>query len=388
MTTPPLSWPACSESDPIARPAIGLLRATWGTVPRVETVLVTGAAGTVGNYVVGLAEAAGYAVVANDLNARGLRQPTRGRIVAGDLLLPEVRARALKGVEHVIHTAALLDSAAHAAALTQTNTELVRLLYEDAAAHGAQRFVHMSTCMLYAAGGRGALSEASETAARGPHGASKLGAEVFLRAHGRGDGPAWTILRAAPVYGRRGRHFAASLLVIGPVLRLLSPVLPRVSGGPLHTFVHAEDVARALLFALRDVRTHHGIYNVADDDAIPLGERLSLTFDAYGLRTVRAGELPAWMLSLAERGARTPGVAAAVDAGALALWRAVVLRHQLKPALRPRLDREAVTLLGGDLVIDTSRLRALGFRPKADRFADGWASVLRWYQAEGWVPRY
>ncbi len=354
----------------------------------METVLVTGAAGTVGNYVVGLAEAAGYTVVASDINALGLRQPTRGRIVTGDLLDADVRARALEGVDHVIHTAALLDATADTEALGRVNTDLVRLLYEDAARLRLQRFVHMSTCMLYAAKSAQPLTEDAETAARGPHGLSKLGAEAFLRGHGRGDGPAWTILRAAPVYGRRGRHFAASLLVIGPVLRLMSPIVPRVTGGPRHTFVHAEDVARALLFALREPRTQYGIYNVADDDAISLGDRLALTFDAYGLRSMRAGELPSWLLALSDRGARSPAAVGAVDTAALALWKAVVLRHRLKPALRPRLDREAVTLLDDDLVIDTSRLRALGFKPKAPRFAEGWASVLRWYQAEGWVPRY
>ncbi len=354
----------------------------------METVLVTGAAGTVGNYVVGLAEAAGYAVVACDVNARGLRQPTRGRIVLGDLLDPQVRARALEGVDHVVHTAALLDATADTEALGRVNTELVRLLFEDAARLGLARFVHMSTCMLYAAHQTQPLTEDAETAARGPHGLSKLGAEAFLRGRGRGDGPAWTILRAAPIYGRRGRHFAASLLVIGPLLRMISPIVPRVSGGPRHTFVHAEDVARALLFALREPRTQYGIYNVADEDAISLGDRIALTFDAYGLRSLRAGELPGWLLALSGRGARQPGAVAAIDATVLAMWKAVVLRHGLKPALRPRLDREAITLLDDDLVIDSSRLRALGFRPKAPRFAEGWASVLRWYQAEGWVPRY
>jgi nucleoside-diphosphate-sugar epimerase len=354
----------------------------------VETVLVTGAAGTVGNYVVGLAEAAGFAVVANDLNARALRQPTRGRAFPGDLRDPGVRARALEGVDHIVHTAALLDSTAETTELSRINTELVEDLFDDAARRKVKRFVHMSTCMLYAPDQRGPLSEDAETAARGPHGLSKLGAEAFLRGRGRGDGPAWTILRAAPIYGRRGRHFAASLLVIGPLLRLFTPLVPRISGGPRHTFVHAEDVARALLFALTDPRTQYGTYNVADDDPLPLGERISYTFDAYGLRSIRTGELPQFMLSLADRAARTPGAIQAVDTAVLAMWKAVVVRHGLKPALRPRLDREAVTLLDDELVIDTSRLAALGFKPRHAKFAQGWAEVLRWYQAEAWVPRY
>ena len=72
----------------------------------------------------------------------------------------------------------------------------------------------------------------------------------------------------------------------------------------------------------------------------------------------------------------------------LALWRAVVARYRLKAALRPRLDREAVTLFDNELVIDSSRLRALGFKLRHPSFAAGWSDVLRWYQAENWVPRY
>lgn len=354
----------------------------------METVLVTGAAGTVGNYVVRLCEAAGFAVVATDQNMRGMRQPTRGRMVAGDLTDPAVRAQALEGVDHVIHTAALLDASADASVLGRVNTELVVELFEAAALRDVKRFVHMSTCMLYAPRQGRALSEDAPTAPRGPHGLSKLGAEAFLRGRGRGDGPAWTILRAAPIYGRRGRHFASSLLVAGPLLRLFTPVVPRVSGGPRHSFVHAEDVARALLFALTDARTHYGTYNVADDDPLPLGERLAQTYEAYGLRSVGVGGVPELLLQFANRTARTPGALRAFDASVLGLWQAVVVRHRLKAALRPRLDREAVTLLGDDLVIDTSRLRELGFRPRHARFGTAWRDVLRWYQAEEWVPRY
>lgn len=349
---------------------------------------MTGAAGTVGNYVVGLCEAAGYAVVAADANARGIRTPTRGRVEPGDLTDRSVRQRALAGVDHVVHTAALLDATAAAVGLGRVNTDLVADLYEEAAALGVKRFIHMSTCMLYAPGSRGLLNEDAATAPRGAHGLSKLGAEAFLRGRGRADGPAWTILRAAPLYGRRGRHFAASLLVVGPLLRLFSPIVPRVGGGPRHHFVHAEDVARALLFALQDDRTKHGIFNVADDDPLPLGERIGQTFDAYGIRSARVGQLPGFVASFARASARTPGTLRALDLSVLTLWRSVVARHGLKPALRPRLDREAVTLFDNDLLIDSARLRGLGFQLRHPRFAAGWAETLRWYQAENWVPRY
>ena len=47
-----------------------------------------------------------------------------------------------------------------------------------------------------------------------------------------------------------------------------------------------------------------------------------------------------------------------------------------------------MALLHEDLVIDASALRALGFAPRHDKFSEGFRDVLRWYQAERWVPRY
>lgn len=352
------------------------------------TVLVTGAAGTVGSHVVGLLEASGSRVIASDSNAAGIRTPVRGEVRPGDLTDDRFVASVVKGCDHVVHTAALLSATADPASLAKVNTDVVMRLYEAADAAKVKRFLHVSTAMLYGVDQRGALAETAEVAPRGPFGLSKHAAEAFLRGRASGSGPAWTILRASPIYGRRGRHFAASLLAIGPVLRLFSPVLPRPRGGPRGTMVHAEDVARALGFALGRDDTAYEIYNVADDDPLPLGDRFSETFRAYGLSTVPTGKLPAPVLRGLARIFDAPGAYQTADMWALALWRMVVLRHGLKPALRPRLDREALTLLHGDLVLDSSKLRALGWAPRFPKFAEGFAEVLRWYQAERWVPRY
>jgi nucleoside-diphosphate-sugar epimerase len=354
--------------------------------PRQETVLVTGAAGTVGNYVVPLLEAGGYRVVANDLGASGVQQPVRGEVRAGDLRDHDTVERLMRGVDHVIHTAAILDVGAPPEVLREMNTDVVERLYDAAARAGVKRFVHISTAMLYAEHEKGPRTEEAEIAPRGPHGESKLGAEEILRAHQ--DGPAWTILRAAPLYGRRGRHFAAALLAVGPVTRLVTPVLPRPSGGPVATLVHAEDVARAAVFVLDRDDTRFETFNVADEDALALGDRVAETYRAYGLPTVPAGELPRSVLDRLGKLFVQPGAYHAADGVALGAWKLVVLRHGLKPALRVRLDREAMTLLYDDLVVDSSKLRALGWLPRYPRFAEGWRQVLRWYQAERWVPRY
>jgi nucleoside-diphosphate-sugar epimerase len=351
------------------------------------TILVTGAAGTVGNYVVPLAEAAGYRVIANDLTAKGVQQPVRGEVRPGDLRDRDFVETLVRGCDHVIHTAAILDVGAQADVLREVNTRVVERLFDASKKAGVKRFVQISSAMLYAPGQKGELTESSAIEPRGEHGNSKLEAESLLRAHDK-SAPAWTILRAAPLYGRRGRHFAAALLAVGPVTRLVTPVLPRPKGGPTATLVHAEDVARAAVFVLDREEAAFETYNVADEDALTLGDRVLETYRAYGLPTLPAGELPRGVLDRVGKLFVQPGAYQAADTAALAMWRMVVLRHGLKPALRVRLDREALTLLYDDLVIGAQKLRALGWMPRYPRFAEGWRQVLRWYQAEGWVPRY
>lgn len=354
----------------------------------MKTILVTGARGTVGNYVVGLAEAAGYRVIVSDVEKGGLRAPVRGEVRAADLRDPEVYAGLVKGCDFVVHTAAQLSVSADAGELAKTNTDAVVNLYEAAQAEGVKRFVHISMAMLYATEpGRPAV-EGDPLEPRGPYGLSKHAAEVYLRSHEGPPALPWTILRAAPIYGRRGRHFAASMLAIGPLMRLFTPVLPKPAGGPLGTMVHAEDVARAALFVLERDECAFEVYNVSDGDVLPLGDRIGITFEAYGLRSLPATKVPPPVWKGLFRTFSMPPLYRGADLGALAGWKYVVARYGLKAALRPRFDPEATTLLYRDLVVDSGKLRALGFEPRFSDFRKGWAEVLRWYQAESWVPRY
>ncbi len=347
-----------------------------------KTVLVTGAAGTVGTYVAALAGAKGHRVIATDVRATAIRLPVRGETRVADLTDATQLPSLVKGCDAVIHTAALLNVAADPAALSVVNTEAVMNLYRAAAEAGVQRFVHLSGARLYGAQ-PGPMDEQAPLAPRGPYALSKLAAEVFLRE--QETGPDWTILRAAPIYGRRGRHFAASLLAVGPILKLTMPLLPRFSGGPMGTMAHAEDVARALLFVLDRPDAAGRVLNVSDGDAVSIGERLSLTFDAYQLRTSSvASAFGTWLgkFGSIERVYRV------FDRMGMAGWRAVVARHGLKHALRPRFDREVLELVHEDLVVDASALREMGWTPRFQRFEAGWSEVLRMYQAERWVPRY
>jgi nucleoside-diphosphate-sugar epimerase len=342
----------------------------------------------VGNYVVGLAEAAGYRVVVSDIDSRGLRAPVRGEVRAADLRDESVFASLVKGCDFVVHTAAQLSVSADAAELSKTNSDAVVRLYEAAQAAHVKRFVHISTATLYAAPITAPVDESHPLEPRGPYGLSKHAAELYLRGRDGAPSMPWTILRAAPIYGRRGRHFAASMLAVGPLLALASPVVPKPAGGPLGTMVHAEDVARAALFVLERDACAFEVYNVSDGDVLALGDRLGITIDAYGLRSFESGVLPQALWEAAGKVFALSAAYRGADLAALAGWKYVVARYGLKPALRPRLDREAMTLLYQDLIVDAEKMRALGWKPRFDDFRKGWTEVLRWYQAEDWVPRY
>lgn len=352
----------------------------------IQTVAVTGAAGTVGNYVVPLLEAQGLRVIASDLTPKGVPIPVRGEVRAGDLRDRDFVGRLLEGCDAVIHTAALLDVGASPDALHEVNVQVVADLIDAASGLGLSRFVQLSSATLYRSEDATPLTEDAPVEPRGDYGRSKLEAERLLRAHE--GAPSWTILRPAPLYGRRGRHYAAALLAVGPIMRLVTPVLPRPAGGPVATLVHAEDVARAAVFVLGQEDCANQIYNVADEDALTLGERVTETMRAYGLPTVSTGSLPRNVLDRIAKLFTKPGAYHAADRVGLAAWRLVVMRHGLKSALRVRLDQEALSLLHDDLVVDASRLRELGWLPRYPRFGEGWRQVLRWYQAERWVPRY
>lgn len=352
----------------------------------MSTILVTGARGTVGTYTVGLAEAAGHRVIVSDLDSRGLRAPVRGEIRPADLRDPAVYDALVRGVDVVVNAAAERSVGASAEELSRVNTESVARLFEASARAKVKRFIHISSATNYQLPTSGPVREDTPIAPRGPLGISRHAAEVYL--HGRADGPAWTILRPAPIYGPRGRHFASSLLAFGPLVRLGGPFVLRPIGGPLGTMVHAEDVARAALFVMDNPASHRAVFNVADGDVMTLGERLAVTLDAYGIKSYSVGEKAGMVFRRSMKAFDKDLVHTFADASSVRLWSYVVARYGLKPALRPHLDREMMALLHEDLVVDAGALRALGYVPRHQRFEDGFRDVLRWYQAERWVPRY
>ncbi|MFE6865791.1 NAD-dependent epimerase/dehydratase family protein [Kitasatospora sp. NPDC057692] len=224
----------------------------------MTTFLVTGSTGQVGRrFVPRLAQWAGPGAV-RVLVRRAAQAEAAAALglgaVVGDLREPADRARALEGVDVVVHVAAALRGVSDEEAFA-VNRDATVALGREAADAGVRRFVHTSTNLVY---GRGAARPAVEDdplapdPAWGAYAASKAAAEEGLRA--LGDRLPLVVVRPAFVYGEGDPHLADALHWAGrwPSHRRL-PV------------VHHADLARALWSAAVTPGVEGRSYNVADD---------------------------------------------------------------------------------------------------------------------------
>jgi nucleoside-diphosphate-sugar epimerase len=355
------------------------------TPDRPSTVLVTGAAGCVGAYLVDELLDHGYRVVATDRRGAPVPAPRPGLDWhEADLTDPAVAPRLCAGVNAVIHTAAWVDIAAPFAAQAPINLYAVRSLHAAAAAAGATYFLHFSTGSIYATKD-GPIAEDDPLLPTSSYERAKLLAEDFLRAQAKP--PAINIVRPTLIYGPRGRVLLAPLATLPTFFGLLDGWIPRLRGGPKFNVVHGHDVARAAVHLLEHRQPHLATFNVTTPEVLSGGELLATVLRTAGLTTAALevpypGKLVKAILPLLG----FPQPFAAFNAIARALWR-VLAGKQVRPdGLTPRVDMEATAYLGGDTIFDPSRLLATGFTFRYPTFEAGWRQTLDWYQGNRWIP--
>lgn len=177
----------------------------------MPTTLVTGAAGYIGALACEELLSAGRRVRGLDVILHGQEHVANAiaglgvDVVKGDVREPTVRARALEGVDEVVHLASIVGDPACARdpELAQAvNVEASLALLDDAAHAGVRRFVFASTCSNY---GRMAdpttpIEEEGELAPVSLYATQKVTVEQAILAP-RADPLVPTCLRFATVYG-------------------------------------------------------------------------------------------------------------------------------------------------------------------------------------------
>jgi UDP-glucose 4-epimerase len=233
-------------------------------------VLVTGGAGYIGSHAVRELRDAGHDVAVLDDLSRGHRGsvPPEVSLVRGDLGDAGSLARALGGVDAVLHFAGLLsvaDSVADPVSYYRTNVVKGVALLEAMPAAGVRKLVFSSTCAVYGMPVRVPMDEEHPREPINPYGATKLAFERALSDLARTGRLRAVALR---YFNAAGCHPDGSL---GEDHRPEEHIIPRAidaalgradalvihgddydtpDGTCIRDYIHVQDLARAHVLAL------------------------------------------------------------------------------------------------------------------------------------------
>lgn len=304
--------------------------------------LVTGATGFLGGRICALLAARGEPVVA--LGREAARFPALDeRLVrrrVADLADGPALREACRGVDAVIHSAALSSAWGPRSAFLEVNVAGTVRLLEAARAAGVRRFVHVSSpSVVFAGADRRGVDESEPYPRRFlcAYSESKALAEERVRA---AAGLETVIVRPRALFGPGDTALLPRLVRAGQArwLRVVG------SGENVQDLTYVDNAAEALLLARRAPAAAGGTYFVTNGEPVRLWEVIFQVFDALGIARPRR---------------RVPAGAA------LAFAAALELTHRLG-ALRgePRLTRYTAALLARDQTLDISAARRdLGYAP-------------------------
>ena len=266
------------------------LRSTLSAQPK--TWLVTGVAGFIGSTLLAELLSMGQTVVGLDNFATGFQSniddvlgslpqhASRFRLITGDIRdLPTCRT-ACKGVDYVLHQAALgsvprsLDDPATSNVVNVDGTLNMFMAARDA---GARRTVYASSCAIYGDSTELPLTETRAFLPLSPYAATKAANEMYAASFVRSFGAEIVGLRYFNVFGRRQDPNGAYAAVIPRwITNLVKGDACRVfgDGSSSRDFVHVTNVAQANILAAtsQDERSVGAVFNVATGTTTSLNE--------------------------------------------------------------------------------------------------------------------
>lgn len=225
-----------------------------------RTILVTGGSGYIGVQLADQLLATGRKVRVLDRLLHGQEDVAGGQegagveVIRADVGDAQARARALSGVQEVVHLAAIVGDPACARdpqASDQVNVQATRSLVSEARAAGVERLAFASTCSNY---GRMAdpsvpIDEEGELRPVSLYAEQKVAMERLILANG-GNGMQTTCLRFATVYGM-SKRMRFDLTVNEFTRELWADHALEVFGEQFwRPYIHVRDAARALLTVL------------------------------------------------------------------------------------------------------------------------------------------
>jgi nucleoside-diphosphate-sugar epimerase len=224
------------------------------------------------------------------------------RFVYGDIREKKVLGKVLKGVDAVIHEAAITSvpfSIENPKLTKEVNLSGTVNLLQASSKAKVKRFVLASSCAVYGEQDKFPISEKADLHPLSPYAESKLEAErKCLEFHERGEIET-VCLRYFNVYGPRqaAGEYAGVMVEFLNRLKLDQPPIIYGSGEQSRDFIFVGDVARATILALRRKRAAGEILNIGSGEATTINSlcRIFLKLMEKNLEPVygeaRSGEI-------------------------------------------------------------------------------------------------
>jgi nucleoside-diphosphate-sugar epimerase len=302
---------------------------------KTKRVLVTGASGFIGRPLVAALLRAGYAVRA--VTRRQVSFPDSVEVaIVPDLLNPIDWNPVLRGVDIIVHLAGMAHSRIADTTyyeFDQINWIATQRLAQAAKEAGIDRFIYISSVRAQVgASAVQAIREQDKPCPTNQYGRSKLAAEQAVRA----AGVPFTILRPVVVYGPHPKGNMRTLV------RLAQSSLPLPVFRNRRSLLAVDNLISAIVFALNNPVTIGETYLVADSKPRTMSEIFAILRKMQG-RSLTSIYVPQVIIRLS-----------VMMFGRKDLWARMI----------------------GDLVVDTSKLESVGWRPAIDTY-EGLLGMMR-----------
>jgi UDP-glucose 4-epimerase len=264
----------------------------------VSRVLVTGGAGTIGAAVVRrLLRDPDWEVRVSDQRPAPHWMREGCEVHTGDLRSLDEARRATQGCTHVIHLAAIVGGIANFHKLPHTLTEVNNALYNAvvraALDHDVQRFVYVSSSMVFERATEYPTTEDHIWECpmpRSAYGFSKLTGEVYVRAAHDEHGLPFTICRPFNAYGpgeMPDDEPGIAHMVPDVIKKCLA--LPEGAALPIfgdgtqtRTLTHVDDIADGVVAAMAAPAGLHEDFNISASDEMTVAEIARVIWEVCG----------------------------------------------------------------------------------------------------------
>jgi UDP-glucose 4-epimerase len=249
-------------------------------------VLVTGSSGQLGSYICE-SMAGEYEVSGLDI-APSRHASTKDLTALGDIRNADDAARAVRGVDAVVHCAAQVSverSTEDPVTDAQTNVLGTVNMLHASARSGVKRFLYVSSAAVYGDPRSVPIGEDHPTEPMSNYGASKLAGEKFTLAFGHTTPMEVVIMRPFNFYSPRAdpkSPYSGVITKFVERVRMGEPPMIEGDGQQTRDFIHAKDVASMAILLLGAEGVSGRVFNCGSGISTSILELARTTVSASG----------------------------------------------------------------------------------------------------------